>query len=67
MSIDIRQELQELKERLDDILPEPNEDGVFGDGSNEYYAGLFETAWDKADTIARRLIVLLEEMIHHEP
>ena len=50
-----------LEARLNEILPEPDEDGVYGDGSHEHYAALFESAYDRADSIAREAIRLLKE------
>ena len=54
-------EIEALESRLDAILPEPGEDGVYGDGSHEHYASLFESAYEKADSIAREAIKLLRD------
>jgi len=54
-------EIEALESRLDEIMPEPGEDGVYGDGSHEHYATLFEAAYERADGIAREAIKLLRE------
>lgn len=57
----MKEKIEELERRLDAILPEPNEDGVYGDGSHEHYAGLFESAYDSAESVARNAIALLKK------
>jgi hypothetical protein len=54
------EKVDDLEERLNDILPEPDEDGIWGDGSYKHYANLFERAYEKADSIAREAISMLK-------
>ena len=53
--------IEALEARLDEILFKADEDGIYGDGSHERYAAIFEAAYDRADSIAREAIRLLKE------
>ena len=55
-------DIEELERRLDLALPEPNEDGTYGDGSHEVTANLFERAYDRAERVAREAIDALREL-----
>jgi len=60
----LEEKINDLQKRLSYCLPDdPDEDGTFRtDGSHEELLGVFERAYDKAESIAEDAIKLIKEI-----
>jgi len=60
----MKEQIAKLEARLAEALPpDKNEDGCFGtDGSHEELMGVFERAFDLAESVANDAIKLLKSM-----
>lgn len=57
-----KEELTVLENKLNEILPADDGDTFGTDGSDEALLDVFENAWSKTDTIARKAINMLKDM-----